>query len=117
MQQHVERDGETRKAMAEELFHHHAPALFAFLRQQNASREDAEDILLEVFTAVLEQKHLSRLPPDQQTSLIWRIARNKSIDIYRQKKRRPSTSAEPLQDDLFADPEQAPEKALLGLEE
>jgi len=27
-----------------ELFHRHAPSLFAFLRQHTASREDAEDL-------------------------------------------------------------------------
>ncbi len=117
MQQHVERDGETRNAMAEELFHHHAPAIFAFLRQQTSSREDAEDILLEVFTAVLKQKNLGRLPLGQQTPLIWRIARNKLIDAYRRNIRRPSSSIELLQDDLFADAENAPEQALLRMEE
>lgn len=41
-----------------QLFHRHAPAIFAFLRQQTSSREDAEDLLLEVFTAALEHKQL-----------------------------------------------------------
>lgn len=103
--------------MAEELFHRHAAAIFAFLRQQTSSREDAEDILLEVFTAVLKQRHLGSLPLEHQTSLIWRIARNKLIDAYRRHARRPSSSIERLQDDLFADEEQAPEQAILRLEE
>lgn len=117
MQPHVEKDSETRNAMAEELFHHHAPAIFAFLRQQTSSREDAEDVLLEVFTAVLTQKHLDRLSLGQHTSLIWRITRHKLIDAYRRNTRRPSSSVELLQDNLFADEEQAPEQTFLRLEE
>lgn len=117
MQQHVEMDGEARRAMTEELFHHHAPAILAFLRKQGTSREDAEDLLLEVFTAVLEQKHLSRLPLGQQTSLIWRIARNKLIDAYRRRKRHPSSSTEQLQEELLVTAEEVPEEMLLRLEE
>ena len=117
MQQHVERDGETQRAMAEELFHRHAPALFAFLRQQTTSREDAEDLLLEVFTAILEQKHLAQKPQEMQRSLIWRIARNKLVDAYRRSARRPAVSVELVMDDLYADAEQAPEHTLLRWEE
>lgn len=83
MQQHAERDDETQNALAEELFHRHAPALFAFLRQQTSSREDAEDLLLEVFTAVLEQKQPGQMPQEIRRLLIWRIARNKLVDAYR----------------------------------
>src|SRR5215469_13556935 len=101
MQQHVENDDETRNSTAEELFHHQAPAIFAFLRRQTSSREDAEDLLLEVFTAVLQQKRLSRLPLDQQTPLIWRIVRNKLIDSYRRSTRHPAVSVELVMDELF----------------
>lgn len=117
MQQHVETDGENRKAMAETLFHRHAPAIFAFLRQQCSSREDAEDILLEVFTAALEQERLSNLSPDQQRALLWRIARNKQIDAYRRSARRPLTSLELAFDDLFAETEQVPEHEVVRMEE
>ncbi len=117
MHQHVENEGKTRQVLAEELFHQHAPAIFAFLRQQTSSREDAEDILLEVFTAVLDYRHLSILPLDQYKPLIWRIARNKLIDDYRRNKRRPSSSVELMESDLFADAEQAPEQVFLRLEE
>ncbi|WP_040444253.1 RNA polymerase sigma factor [Ktedonobacter racemifer] len=49
--------------------------------------------------------------------MIWKIARNKLVDAYRRNLRRPSSSIEQLQDDLFADDEQAPEQELLRLEE
>jgi RNA polymerase sigma factor (sigma-70 family) len=117
MRHHVETDGGSQKALAETLFHRHAPALFAFLRQQTSSREDAEDLLLEIFTAVLEHKHISMIPEEQQLLWIWRIARNKTIDIYRRNSRYPSISVEHVQKDLFADAGQAPEQTLLRWEE
>jgi RNA polymerase sigma factor (sigma-70 family) len=117
MHQHVEEDGEGQKAMAEILFHRHATAIFAFLCQQSPSREDAEDLLLEVFSAALEQPNLNRLAPKQQSSLLWTIARNKQISAYRLRKRRPSVSMELVLEDLFADTEQTPEREIVRLEE
>lgn len=117
MQQHVERDGEDQQTVAETLFHRHASAIFAFLRQQNFSREDAEDLLLEVFTAALEQKHINHVPPSQQQALLWKIARNKQVDTYRRNKRRPSVSMELVHDHLFVDTEREPEHEILRLEE
>jgi RNA polymerase sigma factor (sigma-70 family) len=117
MHQHVEDDGEGQKAMAEILFHRHAAAIFAFLRQQSPSREDAEDLLLEVFSAALEQPNLSSLAPKQQLALLWTIVRNKQISAYRLRKRRPSVSMELLLEDLFADTGQTPEHEIVRLEE
>ena len=118
MHQHIEKDGESQKTLAETLFHHHAPAIFAFLRRQSSSPEDAEDLLLEIFSAALEQKHLSRLTQDQQAALLWTIARNKQISAYRRRIRRPSVSMELVPDDLFSEEEgHTPENAILRLEE
>lgn len=117
MHQPVDGNGEGQQTLVEALFHRHAPAIFAFLRQQSSSREDAEDILLEVFAAVLEQKHLSNLPPGQQAAFLWTIARNKQISAYRHRKRRPSISIELVHSDLFEDTKQGPESEILRLEE
>ncbi len=117
MHQHVEEDSEGRKAMTEMLFHRHAAAIFAFLCQQSPSREDAEDLLLEVFSAALEYPGLNCLAPKQQSSLLWTIARNKLISAYRLRKRRPAVSLESVLEDLFADTEQAPEHEIVRLEE
>lgn len=117
MQEHVEGDGEDRKALAEALFQRYAPAIFAFLLQQTSSREDAEDILLEVFKATLEQSQFGQLSEERQRLWLWRIARNKLIDAYRRSQRRPAVSVEQVLNDLFADAEQAPEHTLLRWEE
>ncbi len=118
MHQHVENDGESQKAMAETLFHRHAPAIFAFLRQQSYSPEDAEDLLLDIFSAALEQKHLSNLPQDKQAALLWTIARNKQVSAYRRRIRSPSVSMDLVPDDLFREKEeQAPEYEIVRMEE
>jgi RNA polymerase sigma-70 factor (ECF subfamily) len=117
MRQHIETDGESRKAIAEALFHCHALALFAFLRQHTSSREDAEDLLLEIFIAIMEQKQLSQVSEEQQRLWLWRIARNKLVDRYRYNTRHPSLSVEHMLNDLFADDRQAPEQFVLRGEE
>lgn len=117
MQQGVEQDSENQKVMVETLFYHYAPSIFTFLRQQGFSREDAEDLLLEVFTAALEQKHLSNLSPSQQSALLWTIVRNKRVSAYRRKIRRPSVPMELVSGDLFADTQEEPEYEVVRLEE
>ncbi len=117
MHQHVEEGGEDQKAITEMLFRRHASAIFAFLYQQSPSREDAEDLLLEVFSAALEQPRLTRLAPKEQSSLLWAIARNKQISAYRLRKRRPSVSMDLVLEDLFTDTEQTPEREIMRLEE
>jgi RNA polymerase sigma factor (sigma-70 family) len=117
MQQHVENDGAHQKVLAETLFHRHAPALYAYLCQKSASREDAEDILLEVFLATLEHKHFSQFPSDQQQALLWRIARNKLVDAHRRTIRRPAVSLELLLNDPAVEEDESPDQELLRMEE
>src|SRR5581483_4691833 len=65
------------------LYERHAPALFAYLRQQTGSPESAEDALIEVFVAALEKGKLDELSEKEQVSWLWRVARNKGVDAYR----------------------------------
>lgn len=100
-----------------DLFQHHAPSLFAYLRQHSASREDAEDLLHEVFAAALEQPGFDQLKDPEQALWLWRVTRNKSIDTYRRRIRRPSLALDYVADELYTDDEQSPEYALLRREE
>lgn len=100
-----------------ELFYRYAPALFAYLRQHTASREDAEDLLHEVFAAALERPEFGQLSDDEQALWLWRVTRNKTVDIYRRKTRRPSLNLDYVADELYAGDEQSPEYALLRREE
>jgi RNA polymerase sigma factor (sigma-70 family) len=99
------------------LYRQHAPALFAFLRQHSARREDAEDLLLEVFVTALEQAALKEMPEPQQAAWLWRVARNKTIDTYRRAARRPVLEPEQVLAELAADESGSPEQNALRREE
>lgn len=117
MRQPVVGAGESQKTVTEALYHRHAPAIFAFLLQQSVSFEDAEDILLEVFTAALQFDQLGQLVEDQQRRWLWRITRNKLVDTYRRAQRRPIVPVDQVLDNLFADEHYAPEDTFLRQEE
>jgi RNA polymerase sigma factor (sigma-70 family) len=65
------------------LYERFAEALLASLCQQVAHRQDAEDLLLEVFLAALQNPALTSLPAERQLAWLQRVARNKVIDHYR----------------------------------
>src|SRR5262245_27349498 len=82
------------------LYQEHAATLFAYLRGQTATREDAEDALLEVFLAALEDKRLATLPAHEQLAWLRGVARYKVADLYRRSYRRPAVSLEEVQETL-----------------
>lgn len=59
--------------------------LFQFIRRRVPETEDAEDILQEVFFQLIESAR-SKKPIEQLTSWLFRVARNKIVDLYRKKK-------------------------------
>src|SRR5260370_34635886 len=65
------------------LFDRFAPAIFGYLYGQIASRQDAEDLLLDVFLAAQQNDALSALGEERQLAWLQRVARNKVIDRYR----------------------------------
>jgi len=95
----------------------HAPAIFAYLRQRTPSREDAEDVLVEVFLAALENANFATISEKEQQAWLWRVARNKAIDHYRRSIRRPSVALEHVAETLYDDDELAPEQITLRQEE
>ncbi len=99
------------------LYELHAPAIFAYLRQQTASREDAEDILVDVFVAAVESNALGGLDEKGQAAWLWRVARNKAVDAYRRSRLRSGIDLELVADLIFDDDERAPEQVTLLREE
>ena len=99
------------------LYQRHAPALFAYLLRQTSSREDAEDLLVEVFLAALERQNLQALGEQEQRAWLWTVARNKSIDLHRRATRHPNVQLKQAGDTIYADDEQAPEHLVLRQEE
>jgi RNA polymerase sigma factor (sigma-70 family) len=72
-----------QNAVDSALYDRFAVTIFHYLFQQVSNEQDAEDLLLEVFLAALQDKSLSNLPAGRQLAWLRRVARNKVIDRYR----------------------------------
>jgi RNA polymerase sigma factor (sigma-70 family) len=57
-----------------------------FIRRRVADRDDAEDILQDVFYELVEAYRLMK-PVEQVTAWLFRVARNRIIDLFRKKSR------------------------------
>lgn len=92
------------------LYRQHAPKIFDYVRTHLSSFEDAEDILVEVFVAALENKRFLALSEREQQAWLWRVARNKVVDVYRHATRLRSVPISALDETMFeheaANPEQ-----------
>src|SRR5260221_5860309 len=64
------------------LYERFAERLLAYVCQQVSNRQDAEDLLLEVFLAALQNTSLARLPAERQLVWLRRGARTKVIHPY-----------------------------------
>lgn len=100
-----------------ELYQRHAYTLLSFIRRYSPTREDAEDVLLEVFLAALERNSLADLSNGEQLAWLRRVAHNKCVDIYRRVQRQRSVSLESVAETLYDDEELAPEQIALSSEE
>jgi RNA polymerase sigma-70 factor (ECF subfamily) len=98
------------------LYQQHAPGIFAYLRRQNLSREDAEDILLEVFLAAYQRNNLAALAPGEQLAWLRQVTRHKLADHFRRANRRVMVDLDVVADTLYADDTQAPEQVALQRE-
>lgn len=78
------------------LYKRYASALFKYIYTSLSRREEAEDILVEVFLAALKDQHLIHLNEQQQLAWLFRVARNKVADWHRSALRYPATSLELL---------------------
>jgi RNA polymerase sigma factor (sigma-70 family) len=59
--------------------------LWQFIRKRVADRSDAEDILQDVFYELVEASRLTR-PIEQVAAWLFRVARNRIIDLFRKKR-------------------------------
>src|SRR5271154_4144797 len=57
-----------------------------FIRQRVPDREDAEDVLQDVFYELVEAYRLMK-PVEQVTAWLFRVARNRIIDLFRKRSR------------------------------
>src|SRR5262249_6501240 len=57
--------------------------ILAYLCQLVSNRQDAEDLLLEVFMVAIKNDQLLELPTGRQLAWLRRVAWNKAVDRYR----------------------------------
>ena len=94
------------------------PRLRNFIRRRVPDQSDAEDILQEVFSELVEAYRMMK-PLEQVTAWLFRVARNRITDLFRSKKREASREpavtsedGETLQwEDLLPAPDAGPESA------
>jgi RNA polymerase sigma-70 factor (ECF subfamily) len=105
-------------ALVAQLYQRHAPAILMFLCRQVPNREDAEDVLLEVFQAAIESETLPKLDESKHRTWLWTVAHNKAADYYRRTRHRPAFALglEEAADILEDDESSAPEIAALRQE-
>lgn len=92
------------------IYRQHAPALFAYAYRHLSSREDAEDLVVEVFLSVLQNQRFPTFDEKKQEAWLWTITRNKVVDSYRRATRHPQMSVEWLCETLYEDEELSPEQ-------
>ena len=89
-----------------------------FIRRQVADQGDAEDILQEVFFEFVEAYRLMK-PIEQAGAWLFRVARNRIVDLFRRRGREPQSTDVPLDEDgermsledLLPSPNAGPEAA------
>jgi RNA polymerase sigma factor (sigma-70 family) len=95
------------------------PRLRNFIRRRVADQSEAEDILQEVFYELVEAYRMMK-PVEQVTAWLFRVARNRIIDLFRRKSREGvrADSAGPSEDgevllweELLPSPDAGPEAA------
>ena len=109
----VQQDHEISEAIERE-----RPRLRNFIRRRVPDQSDAEDILQEVFSELVEAYRMMK-PLEQVTAWLFRVARNRITDLFRSKKREASKEpaattedGETLRwEDLLPAPDAGPESA------
>lgn len=99
------------------LYRKHAPGILAYVRHHIPSPEEAEDLVVDVFVAALENPTFALLSEQAQQSWLWRVTRNKVIDAYRRSKTRRSVDLDHATADLVEDEIFSPEQAALQQED
>ena len=100
-----------------ELYQRYWLMILTDVLQHVPSREDAEDVLLEVFLAALESETLASLGEKQQVAWLRRVAHNKCVDYYRRGSRRPAVPLETATTTLYEDDQRGPEQVAVRHEE
>ncbi len=128
----VDKEGEISLKGNERMMHHHdqsveqsppgrlyqryAATILTYLDRHVSIKEDAEDLLLEVFLAALENQTWMSLRENERVAWLLRVARNKLVDHYRRVHRHPVTQLQELAE-TATDDNSNPEQQALFREE
>ena len=99
------------------LYRKYAPGILTYVRMHISSQEDAEDLVVEVFLAALENAKFITLSEKAKQLWLWRVTRNKVIDAYRRAKIRQNVTLDHVAEGLFEDEMFGPEFAALRQED
>ena len=90
-----------------EIFSRYGPVIFSYLLLHASSREEAEDLTIEVFTSALEHGALLTWSAPRQLAWLRRVAYTRMVDTYRRSKRRPVVTLDQVAHTMLAeyDPE------------
>jgi len=99
------------------LYRKYAPGMLTYVRMRVPSPEDAEDLVVEVFLAAIENAKFTVLSEKAKQSWLWRVTRNKVIDAYRRMKTRQSVTLDHVAEGLFEDEMFSPEYSALRQED
>jgi RNA polymerase sigma-70 factor (ECF subfamily) len=105
------------KAAFAQLFAFYAPRVKGFLMRLGSSDATADELAQEVMLAVWRKAHT--FDPNQASVSTWvyRIARNRRIDLARRENRqREELEREANDQDMSADPEETPDEPLMARE-
>lgn len=116
MHQRKASPGTGENALAE-LYQHYVSTLLNYIRRYVSVREDAEDILVEVFLAAHERGNLVDLREDERLAWLRRVAYYKCVDLLRRQRRYPTVALDTLMDALYEADERSPELVALYAEE
>ena len=99
------------------LYRKYAPGLLSYVRMRIISEEDAEDLVVEVFVAAIENAKFAALSEKEKQLWLWRVTRNKVIDAYRRTQTRRNITLDHVADGLFEDEIFGPEDSALRQED
>lgn len=99
------------------LYRQHALFIMTYVRRHVPSREEAEDVLLDIFLAALEHPELERFSEQKQLAWLQRVAYHKCIDYHRRTMQRPLMPLEAAAGALVADDGCAPDEQAIRNEE
>src|SRR5437660_830271 len=100
-----------------DLYHRHAQSILRYIHRYIFSKEEADDLLMEVFLAAIQSPTPLKLNANEQIAWLQRVARNKIIDYQRRVVKRPTVALDEMLDSPFDRDDFTPEQAMVDQEE